>query len=313
MQVSTQTRIEVASDVAFPLTSLIICSRNRPQLLLDLVRSVLEGDQLPAEIIVVDDSDQPNVPLVTFTPPLVCDLRYFWTRSRGLSRANNDGVAAATHDVLVFTQDDVLVTRTWFSLIVRDLLDAGSGSVVTGRVPPEDSPTTDHFAPSTISENEPRVYRERTGEGVLYMQNMAMYRSTYEATGIFDERLGPGTPFPAGEDNDYAYRLLCAGYRIVYCPNAVVYHRAWRGAESLLPLRWKYGVARGGVYAKHVSRRDRFMLSQMLRDIRIHLFAAASKIRRARQQAFGDLVLAFGIAWGALRWWFTEARRLWLR
>jgi GT2 family glycosyltransferase len=124
----------------------------------------------------------------------------------------------------------------------------------------------------------------------------------------FDERLGPGTAYPSAEDNDYAYRLLKAGYQIVYCPKAIVYHQAWRTGEQYLPLRWNYGVGRGAVYAKHARLRDRFMLRQMLWDIRVHLQAIAGKIHRDRQQALGDFILALGIGWGALRWLVMETK-----
>ena len=55
------------------------------------------------------------------------------------------------------------------------------------------------------------------------------------------------------------FRLLEAGYRIVYSPEAVLFHRAWRTPQSYLPLRWAYGVALGGFFAKHLTLRDRWI------------------------------------------------------
>jgi hypothetical protein len=40
-------------------SSLVICSRNRRAMLGDTIRSVLRGTELPSEIVVVDQSDQP--------------------------------------------------------------------------------------------------------------------------------------------------------------------------------------------------------------------------------------------------------------
>ena len=40
--------------------SLLVSTRNRPQLLIDAVQSVLGGSALPDEIVIVDQSDIPN-------------------------------------------------------------------------------------------------------------------------------------------------------------------------------------------------------------------------------------------------------------
>lgn len=286
-----------------PRTSLIVCSRNRPQLLCELIRSVLDGDELPTEIVVVDDSDEPNARLHEWAGPAGCEIRYIWAHGRGLSRANNDGIAAARHALLVFTQDDVRVARDWFGTLVRALVAAGPRTIVTGQVPPEAHDGAERFAPSTREDSQPRTYEGRVGEGIAYVQNMALYRCVHTALGGFDKRLGPGTRYPSAEDNDFVYRALSAGYRVVYCPQAVVYHRAWRGAEELVPLRWNYGLGRGAAYAKHVTPHDRFMLRQMAWDVRVHLVGAAVRVRRERERALGDLALALGIVCGALLWW----------
>ncbi len=297
------------SVTRLPATSLIICSRNRSKLLAELVASILEGDEVPTELIIIDDSDSRHEELATLTASRTCELRYLWARSRGLSRANNTGIVVARHDVLVFAQDDVLVTPTWFGTIVRALVEAGPGSVVTGQVLPGEAEVSGGFAPATRTDEHPIVYEGRTSQDVLYVQNMAMYRSAVEKVGRFDERLGPGTPFPAAEDSDFALRLLETGYRILYVPQAVVYHRAWRTDADYLPLRWNYGVARGAFYAKHVRLGNSYMLQRMLTDIRVHVADIPWKVRHDRQRACGNAVLVFGILFGAFKWSLTQHRR----
>src|SRR5260221_8069879 len=115
-----------------PPTSLIVCSRNRPQLLVDTVHSIVTAEAIPTELIVVDQSDRPNPALEQMSPSAGCQIRYLWTRTVGLSRANNLGIAAARYDLLIFTHDDVFVSADWLEAITRALLAAGSRSVVTG-------------------------------------------------------------------------------------------------------------------------------------------------------------------------------------
>ncbi|HZS90922.1 MAG TPA: glycosyltransferase [Chloroflexota bacterium] len=286
---------EPSDQVGIPATSLIICSRNRPQLLLESVESILQGDTVPSELIIVDQSSNPHRTLPTLTTDRPCAIRYLWTRSVGLCRANNAGIAAARHDILVFTHDDILADPAWFGTLVGALVAAGPRSVVTGKVPPTTPETPGGFAPTIKVDEAPAVYRGRVGKDVLFPLNMAMYRSAIAEVGPFDVRLGPGTPFPAAEDNDLGFRLLEAGYRIVYVPEAVLYHRAWRTERDALPLRWSYGRGQGAFYAKHLNLRDRYMLGRLRWDILRHVRRFARRWGRHPTQAGRDVVYMLGL------------------
>jgi O-antigen biosynthesis protein len=45
------------------------------------------------------------------------------------------------------------------------------------------------------------------------------------AVGLFDEAIGPGMPTGCSEDTDFFYRILKAGYTIIYEPTAYVWHK----------------------------------------------------------------------------------------
>jgi GT2 family glycosyltransferase len=285
-----------------PGTSVIICSRNRPQLLQRLVASVLEGNTLHNEVIIVDDSDVVHSELASLSAPGKCELRYLWTRSIGLSRANNDGIKAARYDILVFTQDDVVVTPTWFETIVTTLRDAPSRTVVTGRVIPGEAEIGGGFSPSTTTETQEVMYKGRIGEDVLYLQNAAFHRSTLEEIGLFDERIGPGTEFPGAEDNDFGLRLLEAGYAILHAHDAVVIHRAWRGSAEYASLQWNYGRAQGAFYAKYLSLNDSYMLKRMIYDILRSCARIPLRAWRQRRLSCGEFKYLLGLFVGAIRW-----------
>jgi hypothetical protein len=51
----------------------------------------------------------------------------------------------------------------------------------------------------------------RVDRDPLITLNMGMHQEVVALAGGFDERLGPGTPYPAGEDNDFGFRALEAG------------------------------------------------------------------------------------------------------
>src|SRR5439155_23952935 len=105
---------------------------------------------------------------------------------------------------------------------------AGPRTIATGRVLSTAPETPGGFAPSTKIEEASIVYEGRVGKDVLWGNNMAMYRSAIAPIGGFDERLGVGSHFPSSEDNDLGFRLLEAGYRFIYVPEAVLYHWYWQ-------------------------------------------------------------------------------------
>ena len=136
---------------------------------------------------------------------------------------------------------------------------------------------------------------------------MAAHRSAFETVGGFDERLGAGGDFPAADDNDFGFRLLEAGYRIVYAPQAVVYHRAWRGKEEYMPMRWKYGRGKGGFYTKYISLKDPHILKRMIWDIVQRILVFPHRLCREPRRACGDLVYILGILSGAIQWKLTQS------
>jgi len=281
--------------------SVIICSRNRPALLHDAVESVLQGDSRPSEILIVDQSDHPDERLAARGRVGGCELRYLWDDARGVSRARNRGLEASRCGIVAFTDDDVLVDRGWLEALITPLGDLGSRGVVTGRVLAAAPETPGGWAPALVHSEVPATYEGRIAKDVLEAGNMAAFRSTLLEVQGFDPTLGPGTQFPAGEDNDIGFRLLSAGCRIRYEPKAIIHHRAWRGPEEYLAVRWRYGIGQGAYYAKHLSLRDRFMLYRLGRLLRLHIGMAAGRARREPRAAAGHLAYVAGVLTGVAR------------
>jgi GT2 family glycosyltransferase len=280
----------------------VVCSRNRPKLLAETVASVLEGDRVPDEIIVVDQSEAPHPELSRWA-----HVTYIFTSSRGLSRGRNEGIAASHHPLLALTDDDVRAPRSWFGSLIEALESAGPRAVVTGRVIDGAPENADAIALSIKNELLPETYEGRPGIDVLFTNNMAIRRSAFQTIGLFDERLGPGTTYSAAEDNDLGFRLLEAGYRIVYAPEAAIYHRSWRTTRDFLPMRWAYGRGQGGFLAKHVDLRDRYMLRRLGDATKRHIGGAIRHLAtHQRLRAYGDLVYTAALLSGAAQWLLTE-------
>lgn len=259
-------------------------------------------DELPAEVVVVDQADGAEGDRNAFGDR----VRVIATPSVGLSNARNLGARAARSEVLVFLDDDILVEPAWLRALVDALVVAGPDAVVTGRVQAGEPEQPHAFTPATALGDERVSYRGRLRRDVLAGGSMALFRSLFEEVGGFDPRLGAGARFPAAEDNDLGLRLLERGCTIVYVPEAVAVHRAWRGRGDSLRLRWRYGRGKGGFYGKHASLRDRHMLARAARDVGRRLLALPLNAVTSRGRAAADIAYSAGVIGGMVEWLVCE-------
>lgn len=282
--------------------SIVIPTRDRPASLLATVQSILAGAVLPAQIVVGDQSVRERAVLPDGGAVEITHLKL---DSVGLSRARNAAIAAARHDVLVFTDDDVLVEPDWLGRLVGALLAAPPRTVVTGRVLASQEEAG--HVPSVTHRTEHAIFTGRVFGDPLFPNNMAARRGAFEEIGLFDERLGAGADFPAAEDNDWGYRLLEAGYRIEFVPESVLHHLGARRGRELARLEWAYGRGQGAFYAKHMTWSDRHMLRRLRRNAAYRLRRMPPALRGDRVALRQTIYLA-GLISGTLAWWFRYGR-----
>jgi glycosyltransferase involved in cell wall biosynthesis len=277
--------------------AVVLCTRDRPAFLetaLPELRAALRDED---EAVVVDSaSTDPAVRRVAEA----AGFRVVRASLPGLARARNVGIAATTAPLVAFTDDDCRPRPEWTALLAAHFADSVVG-FVTGRVLPdrEDGPVvavkTDEEACRFQGAQDPAG----TGHGA----NMAMRRVALEAIGGFDEILGAGSSFFAGEDHDVFYRLLRLGWVGVYDPDVVVVHSQWRRTSEVLRLRYGYGIGSGAVAIK-VARLDGRLGWQLLRQRLWErgLLVTANSIRVGYRGGVADgVVRAAGVSVGACR------------
>ena len=217
--------------------SVVVCTRDRAELLRRSLTSILDQAGAQTELVVVD-----NAPRTSATRDVVDSLddariRYVLEPRPGLSVARNVGMAHASHELVAFTDDDVVADPDWLVGLSRAARhgDAGclTGSVPTGQL----ESSVQHFFERRVDwsgQLEPQLFlRHDTHRGPLYPfspgifgtgANFAITQSAYRQVGPFDERLGAGRRTKGGEDLDYFFRLIWAGIGIRYEPSAMVWH-----------------------------------------------------------------------------------------
>jgi glycosyltransferase involved in cell wall biosynthesis len=253
----------------FPAISVVVCTRDRPDQLRDVLNNLRDLDYPEFELLVVD-----NNPLSGLTPPVVASfaeesIRLLEARGQGLSISRNVAVKAAKHDIIAFTDDDVVVEGSWLRNLAYGFTRGARVACVCGMVPSAElaTPAQSYFdrrvgwarscdpavydlaAPPQDDRLFPlRVARYGTGA------NFAVRKDVVLELGGFDEGMGIGSPTGGGEDIDMFVRILLAGGLLVREPAAVVWHRHRRTAEELEAQIHNYGLGLGAWMAKLMLR-----------------------------------------------------------
>jgi glycosyltransferase involved in cell wall biosynthesis len=257
----------MAREPARPVT-VVLCTRDRVTMLRTALESVLALDYPNFETIVVDNASKTDATRKYILGLEDSRVRFIDEPRAGLSRARNAGLAAATGDIVAFTDDDVVVDRYWLRSLVDGFARGTSVSCVCGMVPTGEirTPAQAYFDwwIGWSDSTDARVYDwarpphdiplfpfavRRYGTGA----NFAVERDVVRRLGGFDEILGAGSPTGGGEDIDMFFRILRAGRQLVNDPAAIVWHRHRADNEALFAQTRDYGLGLGAWLAKIAS------------------------------------------------------------
>jgi GT2 family glycosyltransferase len=203
------------------MISVIIPSKNRYQILLQLLQDLACQTKVPEEIIVVDQSDQPYENL---------DCTHIIDVGNGPCRARNLGVKNSHGDILVFLDDDIRIENDFLEKLCKPIINQRY-DVVSGAICDE----MGHYLRSdrfywrnmekmiframTISPSNPEPGLSLCMPGGC----SAITRSAFYKVGGFDTYFDPDG---AGEDRELGIRLFLNGFPIYYNPSAKIKHLA---------------------------------------------------------------------------------------
>lgn len=259
-----------------PFVSVIVCTRDRSDLLARCLDSLLEMEYPSFEIIVVDNAPQTQATemLIRSYHSKFPAMRYAREDRPGLSWARNCGIQYASGEFVAFTDDDVVVDTHWLTEIVRGFGNSEEIAAVTGlTIPAELNTPSQHWFEQFSSFNNgfSRVTHNLTiqrlphplypfsaarfGTGV----NMAFRRPILVKLGGFNTNLGVGTPTCGGEDVELYLRVIEGGFTLVYEPNALIRHFHRDNFESLRKQVSGYGISFTAYLIAFMLQKPRFL------------------------------------------------------
>lgn len=239
--------------------SVVIPTLNRPEPLLGTLGSLLNQTWDDYEIIVVDQSPEPNREVEKMLSTAPRNVRYFWVDSVGSPAARNYGIEWATGEVVLSCDDDIIAHPTLIECHVKDYEDASIGGVAGRVLSPRDKPLTKRSRVGTFNRWTGSLTAHfnattRTDVDHVLGANASFRRDVLRQVGGFDPAFS-GTGF--FEEADLSLRIKAAGYRLVFDPTAVVQHLQFGSGGNRVSMRehiyWQFHN-RVWLFRRHMRR-----------------------------------------------------------
>lgn len=213
-------------------TSVVIPTYRRPQDLRRCVESILESNDLPAEIVIVgragDSDTEKSIDTLRRNCQELVKIKNSWVTAPGHIPPVAAGASHAVGDLLVIVDDDVTVTADWLRWMVRPFEDATVG-VVGGRVvipgQPAGRPQRNSGQISWYGKhwgNVVRIEGTHPMEVSGVMECNWIWRRALLTSLVFDPALNFDDASMYGLD--LCLQARQKGFRVIYEPRAEVLH-----------------------------------------------------------------------------------------
>ncbi len=266
-----------------PLVSVIVPTKDHPEMLARCVESLAKSSYANYELLIVENGSERPETFAYYrdleSQPHVRILK--WTKPFNYAAVNNFAAREARGDLLLFLNNDIdAINPDWLEAMVKQGIQPGVGAVGAKLYYADD--TVQHAGivvgmggvAGHAHLNYPRAAAGHT-QRLLVVQNVAAVtgacllcpRRVFDSIGGFDEGF-----VLAFNDVDLCLQILQAGYRIVWTPEAELYHleSKTRGYEDtvekqqrfkreydLFHLKWGQFLAAGDPYYSPHYRLDR--------------------------------------------------------
>ena len=237
--------------------SIIVPVYNRPDEVEELLQSLTEQELKDFEVVIVEDGSQKPCKDVCDKFADILDLHYYVKENGGPGQARNYGAERARGEWLIILDSDVVLPKGYLKAIEEGVSaplphreGQGGGSAAFG------GPDASHpsFTPvqKAISYSMTSFFTTggiRGGKAKLdkfYPRsfNMGIRRDVYLQLGGFSK-------MRFGEDIDFSYRIVEAGYRPQLFPDAWVWHKRRTDFRKFFRQVYNSGIARINLEKRH--------------------------------------------------------------
>ncbi|MFA6963138.1 MAG: glycosyltransferase [Patescibacteria group bacterium] len=222
--------------------SIIIPTLNRYGVLKDTIDLLLREKSLIEEILIIDQSEDVDKPFLDFVAKIPI-IKYFHLDVPNAPAARNFAARKATGELVLFLDDDIIPVEGFLAKHLKNYEDK-SISAVTGRVvlPHEKGVFTSGKANHITKTGNIIVNwtsRDREEVNTVAGGNFSIYREIIAKAGYYDENyIGNAMR----EESDFVLRVVAAGYKIIFDPEAEIIHLAHKsgGGRQKSRIDWYF-------------------------------------------------------------------------
>jgi GT2 family glycosyltransferase len=292
------------SESEFPLISIIIVGKNERDTIERCITSVFNQSYPNFEAIYIDSNSTDGT--FEIASGLQNDLNNYENCKRYLSLSvdknspgsgRNYGVKVARGEIIAFVDADCVPDRCWLENLIkyfsRNIMVVGGPNIHTrsrqSKLVNAAYDVLETFLGSGGSAQFQKIERLSYVRAIPTC-NFAIGKSLFSEIGGFNEELR------YNEDSDLCYRLRKAGYKLLYSPDAKVYHA--RGIESysdFSKLFGNYGYQRGKNVVKFpwlLAKFSAFSIIYILLFISLFIIGIHNKTAQTILMWLGILLLS---------------------
>jgi len=231
--------------------SIIVPVYNRPDEVRELLDSLTKQTLRDFEVIIVEDGSNTTCKDVCDKYADVLDLHYYYKENSGPGQSRNYGAERATGEWLIVLDSDVVLPDGYLEAADAQLSTLNSQQAAWG------GPDSAHpsFTPvqKAISYSMTSFFTTggiRGGKGKKLDKffprsyNMGIRREVYRELGGFSK-------MRFGEDIDFSYRIVEAGYKTALIPEAWVWHKRRTDLRKFFRQVYNSGIARINLEKRH--------------------------------------------------------------
>ncbi len=258
--------------------SVIVPAYNAAQTIEECIEALLK-QSVPREkyeVIVVDDGSTDG----TATLARSYGVRVLTQHRCGPAAARNAGAAQATGEILLFTDADCVATRTWIEDMARPFSPpvppnfGGAGGEVVGVKGTYLTRQRELVARFVQIEYEDKYDRMARQERIDFIDTYSAgyRRDVFLANGGFEAAF----PTASVEDQEFSFRLARKGYKMVFVPQARVYHHHDVSLEEYVRRKFNIGYWKALLTQWHPERLVRDSHTPQILKLQIILLGLAA-------------------------------------
>ncbi len=285
--------------------SIIIPTKDRHNNLKACVETIIQSYSCYPykELLVIDGSEDLSIREMNKKFIEKVGGRYYFETRRGVSLARNTGIRKSSGEILVFADDDFIVDKNWINKLIENYKDTDVMGC-TGRMLTYRNDEISELYEKCMSFDRGEVKRIFTKKDISILKLLktvtligskrlfentpvpwavgygfySFRRKIFDDIGYFDENLGRGTTFVGGEDPDIFYRILKHNYKMVYDPNAIIYHNHRQKYEDILKDAHNGGKFIKAITTKYIMEKDVYMLFIFFGEFFLLLFTLLNSL-----------------------------------